>query len=219
MSMTNGVVGSLIGGAIGALTWMGVALATEREIGWIAWGIGALAGLGMSLGLKGLGDPKAGVVAALIALVSVFAGKYAAVHFAVQRSLDEVESSPIEDRHIQLHLADEVVKAWEAEGRELQWPPGMTLQRAEKPKDYPEGVWEEAVAQFDAQSPADRTQLTKELAEKRSRMLRGMQSQFAIEGFKESLGAYDLLWAGLAVATAYRLGSRRKETAPMAPVV
>ncbi len=217
MSMVNGVVGSLVGGAIGALVWTGVSYATDYEIGWIAWGIGALAGAGMSLGLKGFGDTAAGVIAALIALGSVFGGKYGAVHFAVEKSIDEFEESPIEAHDLHVRLADEVVYEWEAEGREIQWPAGMTLDEAHEPQDYPEGVWEQALARFEALSPADRKRMEQEIAEQRSDMLRSMQSGFATAGFQESLGPYDLLWAGLAVATAFRLASRRKETEPAAP--
>ncbi len=217
MSIVNGVVASLVGGAIGAAAWMGVSYSTDYEIGWLAWGIGALAGAGMSLGLKGSGDMAAGVVAALIALTAVFGGKYGAVHFAVQKSLGEFEATPIGAHDLHVWLADEVVGEWDAEGREIQWPAGMTMEEAHQPQDYPAGVWEEAVVRYDALSPAERTRMEQEIAEQRSGMLRGMQAQIATAGFQESLGPYDLLWAGLAVATAFRLASRRKETESAAP--
>lgn len=219
MSMTNGVVGSLVGGAVGALVWMGVTLVTDHEVGWIAWGVGGLAGAGMSLGMKGNGDVTAGVIAALIAVVSVFAGKYAAVHFIVQKEIDKIEATPIGASQLQLRVADELVEEWKTDGRNLVWPAGMTVEKAQGPKDYPDGVWDEAVLRFDSLSAEERAQMTKEMSEYRSHNLRSQQSTWATEGFKESLGGLDLLWAGLAVATAFRLASRNKEAAPAGPAV
>ena len=65
---------SLCGALLGAGIWCGVTVATEYEIGWIAWGLGALAGGGMLLG-NGGPDARAGVLAALISLVGILAAK------------------------------------------------------------------------------------------------------------------------------------------------
>jgi len=217
MSLVNGVVASAVGGLVGALAWAGVSYAADYEIGWIAWGVGALAGYGMSLGLGGACDKSSGIVAALIALVSVFAGKYAAVHFAVHRSLAEATSSPIEDKSLVIRLADGVVEEWEAQGKPLTWPAGMTIEDAEGPADYPEGVWPEAQARFTAMSAPERERLRVELGEQRASALSAAESDFAVEGFMESLGPHDLLWGALAILTAFRLGSRPRGTASGTP--
>ena len=216
MSHVNGVMGSLAGGAVGALTWAGVSYGTDHEIGWIAWGIGALAGLGMFLGLKGQGDRASGAIAALIAVAAVFAGKYTAVHFAAQKWISEIEATPVDSRAVLVHLADQVVEEWQAEGRDLAWPSGMTIAEVSRPEDYPGGVWEQAEVRFDASSAADRSRLKSEVAEQRSAMLRGMNSEITTASFKESFGPHDLLWAALAVATAFRIASRRRAEAPEA---
>src|SRR5262245_48674633 len=119
MSLVNGVVASAAGGVLGALVWAGVSYATDYEVGWIAWGIGALAGYGMSFGLKGACDQSSGIVAAVIALAAVFVGKYAAVHLAVHKSVMEYSATPIDDQALHVRLADDVVEEWEGEGRTL----------------------------------------------------------------------------------------------------
>jgi hypothetical protein len=62
---------------LGAIVWAIIAIATNHEIGWVAWGIGAAAGGGMSLGYD---DNSAdgfipGVLAALVALGGIVLGK------------------------------------------------------------------------------------------------------------------------------------------------
>lgn len=69
-----GCVLSLVGALIGAGIWIGVAMATEYEIGWIAWGVGGLAGLGMAMGYRDR-NVKAGLVASVMALFGVVFAK------------------------------------------------------------------------------------------------------------------------------------------------
>lgn len=72
-----GSVFSGLGAAIGAALWVVIAIKFDREIGFVAWGLGGLAGLGMLLGrgepssLGGLlaaGNAFAGIVAAKLAI-------------------------------------------------------------------------------------------------------------------------------------------------------
>lgn len=59
---------------VGAAVWAGVAYATDREIGWIAWGIGIAAGFGMVAGAQASGVLH-GAVASGMAVVGIIAGK------------------------------------------------------------------------------------------------------------------------------------------------
>lgn len=63
-----------VGALVGALIWVGIAIGVGYELGWIAWGIGVLAGFGM---LKGYGEAntRCGVVAAGMAFAGVVAAK------------------------------------------------------------------------------------------------------------------------------------------------
>ena len=64
----------LLGAAIGVAIWSLIAYKTGYTIGWIAWGLGALAGLGMYVGHRDF-SPLAGLIAAGVSLVGVFAAK------------------------------------------------------------------------------------------------------------------------------------------------
>lgn len=63
-----------VGALIGAAAWSGIAIVTNYEIGYIAWGLGVLAGLGMWIGYKE-GNLRAGLTASVIALVGIVAAK------------------------------------------------------------------------------------------------------------------------------------------------
>lgn len=67
------LLGAVGGGAVGAILWATIGVATGLEIGYVAWAVGALVGVGCyALGGRG---QAAGTVAAVVALVSIFAGK------------------------------------------------------------------------------------------------------------------------------------------------
>lgn len=74
-----GVIGTFLGAVVGALVWGGLTYATGYEIGYVAWGIGALVGIGAKLG--GARGTTASGMAAALALVSIFVGKVLAVKF------------------------------------------------------------------------------------------------------------------------------------------
>jgi len=93
---TLGVVLSFVGALIGAGVWCAVTVATNYEIGYIAWGLGILAGLGMLLGYRRAG-PKAGAVAACIAVIGIIAAKIMIVAYFVGAEIKTNVSAAISD--------------------------------------------------------------------------------------------------------------------------
>ena len=76
------LVSAIVGGIVGAAIWAIVACCFHIEIGYVAWAIGGLVGLGAYI-LGGRGYPS-GAVCAGIALVSIFSGKLTAVSMALE---------------------------------------------------------------------------------------------------------------------------------------
>ena len=65
------IVGGLVGGLIGVAIWIAVGMA-GFEVGWIAWGIGALAGIGTRVFNEtdsAMGALSAAVIAGLMVLL------------------------------------------------------------------------------------------------------------------------------------------------------
>jgi len=100
-------------------------------------------------------------------------------------------------------LADEVVAEFESEGRDVDWPPGMNVESAWREAHYPADVWAEAQTQWDAMSEPDRAAYKAQLEED---MALGEQEMLNW-WFLQSFTIYDILWVGLAVVTAFRLGA------------
>jgi DNA-directed RNA polymerase subunit RPC12/RpoP len=66
---------SFVGAIIGSVVWALVAYWTNYQIGWIAIGLGALAGGGMALGCRDNAGPLSGVIAAGISFVGIVFAK------------------------------------------------------------------------------------------------------------------------------------------------
>ncbi len=66
MNMIGAIVGGLFGGFVGAAVWTAVTYYSRWELGWIAWGIGALVGLGVHMGSRRRGGIGLGATAVLL---------------------------------------------------------------------------------------------------------------------------------------------------------
>ena len=91
-SFMMGVLGSVGGGIIGGLVWFLIAHFTGYEVGYVALGVGALAGLGMQLGQKGYSQ-LGGVVAALVAFLAIMGAKAAVFAVIIMGATDELDES------------------------------------------------------------------------------------------------------------------------------
>lgn len=106
-----GVIFSMIGAAIGAGVWFGVAVATAREIGYIAVLVGGLAGYGMYLGARDV-SPFTGVLSAAIAVAGIVAAKVAVFAFVMYAYLSGASVAvDIERGIVASEMADEALDA------------------------------------------------------------------------------------------------------------
>ena len=198
---------ALVGGAVGAAIWAGIAYATHREIGWIAWGVGGLVGLGVRVAARELVGARYGLLAAGVAALALVGGKFATVALIA----DDIKLDPAmvqtTDEGMIADYADEVVKDRQAKGKAVRFPAGMTLDKASKPADYPPDVWKEAAKKWADLGPAGQAAKKAEQKEQVVALMATVRGAVRQEGFKESFTPFDLLWFGLAMFTAFRLGS------------
>ena len=92
-----GIVGGAIGAVVGALLWALITSATKFQIGWMAVGVGFLAGYGVRLLGKGV-DRSFGIAGAVLALLGCLAGNLLTVCILVAHEL----SIPVGDVLAQL---------------------------------------------------------------------------------------------------------------------
>lgn len=95
----------------------------------------------------------------------------------------------------------------QAEGKKLAWPRNMNYELAEQPTDYPKAVWKEAKARWESKSAEEQTAEIDAQTEMMDQMQAMFRDQLTKEAFKESFSPIDLLFFGLAIFTAFKLGS------------
>lgn len=82
----NAILGAVLGAIVGAIAWAGIAAVTGYEIGWIAWGVGGLVGLGAFL-MEGRGAAS-GIMCAVLAVLAILAGKFMALHAVAGQEME-----------------------------------------------------------------------------------------------------------------------------------
>lgn len=285
MNLFGGLIGGLVGGLIGAAAWAGIGLGTGYEVGFVAWGIGALVGFGVMLGTRGRGAAAGGAMAVVLAIGSILLGKLAWVHFSVADYLDRDamaisvladvviaeyeeqgrrvriippglndEPTSIADEYpgyiwseaqmrwdalseaerqemraapalanpdiYMVRIADTVVRQYVVDGKPVTWPEGMNFEMAWLRSHYPEDVWADAVAAWEAMEPAERDAFVADVKASETQQadaaIAALQAQATGQGFLYSFSPFDILWVVLAVGTAFKLGagSSRAQTHP-----
>lgn len=217
-NFVGGVIGAIVAGLIGAGIWAGIAYGTGYEIGWIAWGVGALVGFGAITGARSEASPQLGAAAVVVALLSLLAGKYVTIELyldkeigdgsaLLQEAIDGLDNS----EYLISYVADEVAYEFAEEGKDVQWPVGVDPDYASESWEYPEDVWAEAELRWNAMSVEDQAQyrqgIEDEIRVNFSENLDSMRSEASSQGFIQSFGLFDILFFVLAIGTAYRIGS------------
>ena len=218
MNLIGGVTGAVIGGAIGAAIWAGITVGTGYEIGWIAWGVGILVGIGALLGSKRQGSPALGGIAVLIAIAALLGGKYLTVELVIenelgdgQKLIDE-EIARLDDQEALLsYVADEIVEERVDAGEAVDWPAGVDPGEAYAAEDYPRDVWALAESRWSAMSAEEQAQYRADLElyirDNITAGLSQFRGEVAKEGFFQSFSPIDGIFFLLAIVTAFKIGS------------
>lgn len=223
-SFLGWIIGGVVGGAIGAAIWAGVAYGTGYEIGWLAWGVGVLVGIGVRTGAGESYGVAPGMAAAVIALVALLGGRYASISISVNQAIGDTEAiafePPVGEERIEYaisDLADLVIEEWQAEGKAIAEVDYDSLTEESTLKDqYSADVWAEAEGRWtgltDDQRDAALTLLDEQfLAFEDGSAQNDFAAALTKQAFQESFGPMDLLFAGLALFSAFKLGSGLNE--------
>lgn len=199
-SLFRGFMGSIIGGAIGAFIWVTFSYGTGYELGFIAWAVGALAGYGMARGSDCCGSQAAGALAAIVAFTAIPCAKLAVVHLNTRELLADA-AVYTEDDVLSDFAYDDVMARYDAgeltdEDLENYWELG--------PDD---DMLAAAQQRWDSMSASQQKQHLEEKSAAAREDVKSATFALNLIGFLFSFGAFDLLWFGLALTSAYRLGS------------
>lgn len=218
--MLKGVLFGLLAGAIGAAIWALVSWKTGYEIGWIAVGIGFLVGVAVAQGER---SAMAGVIAVVLSVLAVAAGKYAAGSLMLGDFLSadgELPAEVIQDFRSTMRseqefvgfLADSIALERTENGETLDWPSGMDYETAYELDHYPVDVQNEARRQYAELDEAERNAIIEdEINMMQTYVSAGASSAMRTEVFKNSWGPMDLLFMGIAIFAAFRAAATPAE--------
>jgi len=210
MALIKAVVLALVAGLAGALAWAVVGYYTHFEIGWLAWGIGALVGAAARFGASSHAGMRSGLVAVVIAVLAVLAGKGGVIGAEIMRYVHENPPPVVTEENLISYYADDVAAEFEAGGRAVVWPPsGAERGQGWVESDYPADVWAEASERWRGLAPGEQA-AHRETVERQVAYTPEFYSHAFSDMFTKSLSVFDALWFCLAVMTAYRLGSSRR---------
>lgn len=207
----SAVIGGLVAGAIGAGIWAVIAYFTGFEIGWIAWVVGLLVGIGVALGNKNEGSVPAGVLAAVLAILSVVGGKYAMVRMVMPGENELVATSIAalaDDEVVISYLADGVVQEFEQQGKTVSWPDGSMPLQASVEGDYPADIWAIAATRWDAMSSRQRDAYRAEVRSDIQTSAAAFRDMMSQAGLLQTFGLMDIIFFMLAVVTAFKVGRK-----------
>lgn len=213
--MVGALIGALIGGAAGAAIWAAVGFYTGYEVGWIAWGVGVLTGLGAMVGANILGggpSTATGVLAAVIALVAVGVGKLTVIEMHYQNDGDLALASEFTDEIMMSYVADQVAEHWEQEGYDIDWPelPDNQWYRWRE-EDFPPDLWAETLAYWEEQTPEHQAAARKAFRERHEANVAAVEAEYASFSSENFLSGFDAIWILLAIGSAFGLGQGGKD--------
>ena len=207
MNMIKQLLGGVIGGVLGALIWALVVHFTGYEVGFVAWFVGIATGVGVA-SMSPHRDAASGVLAGVLALVAIGAGKVSVNLIQYQEYRGEATS----DDAMIATLADEVYEQHAEAGVDYsEWFYDLDESDDMTPADwYPPEVWGEAQDEWMAMSEPDRDAMRAEVEEEMAQYM----TVALIVGTLLSLGIFDFLWVFLAIGSAYKIASDPGRVAP-----
>ena len=206
-SVSLGVAGAIVGGFLGMLGWYFLIKATGFEIGYAAWGVGVLAGIGARI-LGHSGSNVLGVSAGGCALVAIVGGQFLAAKSTVNEIFEQAAKGAYEsqlayakdalqaiptgsDAEIQAFLAKEAAReGGEADPNRITDAEIQEFRQKELPKLREIASGKRGARDFDKEMQKVKESLVGDLLV-----------------LKESLGLFTLLWIFLGVGSAYKIAS------------
>jgi hypothetical protein len=92
-SLLPAIVAGLAAAIVGGIVWGLIVKISDYEVGFVAWGIGFIAGTAVVLATRGAKGPRLQVIAVVAALLGILLGKYLSYAFVVQEELESFGES------------------------------------------------------------------------------------------------------------------------------
>ncbi len=197
------MLAGILFGIPAAIVWVLIVYFTGYEIGWVAWGVGALIGFAVS---KSAHEPDAslGPTAATLAVASLILAKVLIVEVAAPSALTR-EFLKNRETVAAMFLVD--MRLHKSFSPELQATINQNDGRPGALSDAQRFQLEQQVESEAVARAADAT------SAERERVVRtGVENVLSAMGFfgrlKQAFSGWDLLWFGLAISSAFKVAQR-----------
>ena len=200
-----GVAGAIVGGFLGMVGWYFLIKATGFEIGYAAWGVGVLAGIGARI-LGHSGSNVLGVSAGVCALVAIVGGQFLAAKSTVNEIFDQAAKGAYES---QLAYAKDALQAIPTgSDAEIQ---AFLAKQAGKQAGGAERITDAEIQEFRLKELPKLRELASGKRGARDFDKQMQKVKASLVGdlliLKESLSLFTLLWVFLGVGSAYKIAS------------
>lgn len=207
MVFVRWLIGGLIGAAIGAVVWVSIGYALNAEVGYVAWGIGFLCGLGVQL-VGGEHDGYVpGFVALLCAALSILVSKYLVISILISSAMGDAPGIDLGPENMIAFFSEQIIAEKESSGKKVKLPPAYEDEDAPVQQRFPKAIWRDAKKKWDELAPNEQTAMIEEREQIFNDAMEEIGGVMKQQAFMESFNAFDLLWFGLAAFTAFRVGS------------
>ena len=206
-SVLLGVAGAIVGGFLGMLGWYFLIKATGFEIGYAAWGVGVLAGIGARI-LGHSGSNVLGVSAGVCALVAIVGGQFLAAKSTVNEIFDQAAKGAYES---QLAYAKDALQAIPT-GSDAEIRAFLAKEAAkEGGAADPNRMTDAEIQEFRQKKLPKLKELasgkrgSRDFDKEMQKVKESLVGDLLI--LKESLSLFTLLWIFLGVGSAYKIAS------------
>jgi hypothetical protein len=208
MILVGSIVGAAIGGGIGAAIWAAICYNINYEIGWIAWGVGILAGFGAAIGSRGHTGLLTGGIAVVVAILAILAGKYITIDMTVNDLTRQVarEMEVTQDNAIAV-IARGIAAEHENAGRTVNWPQDINPEYAFEEDEFPAEIWKDAKSRWSRLPESSRETYRDAAHRDQQKFLAEIAVYAKGEGFLHMFSLFDILFFGLAIVSAAGIGS------------
>ena len=193
-SSGRAIIAGLLAALLGAGIWTAVVAMTGFEVGWVAWGLGALVGFAMSR-FTAQRSAQLGVYAAVLAVLGLAIGKVATVRVMLPSLGRDIV---MENEAILAQAFAVDMRANERFSAQLS----LDLARFGADDSLPPPIltrmMDEVQARMATAPPAERERVAAMFTSS------VMGDVSLAEQFTATLSFFDLLWFGLAIATAFK---------------
>jgi hypothetical protein len=212
------VMGAAAAALVGALIWTLVCSLTRLEIGWVAWGVGCLVGIG-AVALGGRGKQMA-VTCALLAAAGIFLGKVLTVKTALAEGIESAGKTmlTVETYEEWKKFAEEIASVDDAKHVEYAIARGFSP----PPEDPAHGAGAKQLELFKTNVEPilrglheERWDYERWRAEMLAVVTRCAREECSIAGMTfRNLSAIDVIFFLLGISTAFRIVASRPEAKP-----